>query len=86
LGNIKYQATSIKLGYKINHDPLLANYCFEIFNRLAGPDKHEISTTDLHTALARTGKFTEEQARYYIEKLKLKGHIYERRPGFLART
>jgi replicative DNA helicase Mcm len=36
--------------------------------------------------LVKTGKFSDEEARKYIQKFNREGQIFERRPGFWAKA
>jgi replicative DNA helicase Mcm len=58
----------------------------EVFNALSGQDKNDVEEKNFINELARTGKFTEEEARAFIKKAMQNGQIYERKPGFYAKA
>lgn len=58
----------------------------EVFNGLAGTDNSEVEEKNLLAELAKTGRFTEEEARVQINRFSREGRIYERRPGFWAKA
>lgn len=58
----------------------------EIFNGLSGQDKNDVEERNFINELAKTEKFTEEEARTFIKKAMQNGQIYERRPGFYAKA
>ena len=58
----------------------------EVFNALSGQDKNDVEEKNFTNELAKTGKFTEEEARTFIKKAMQNGQIYERKPGFYAKA
>jgi len=58
----------------------------EVFNALSGQDKDDVEEKNFTNELAKTGKFTEEEARTFIKKAMQNGQIYERKPGFYAKA
>jgi len=58
----------------------------EVFNALSGQDKNDVEEKNFINELARTGKFSEEEARAFIRKAMQNGQIYERKPGFYAKA
>jgi MoxR-like ATPase len=58
----------------------------DIFNALSGKDQNPVEEQALITELVKTGKFTEDDAKEWINKAKLNGMIYEVRQGFYKRT
>lgn len=58
----------------------------EVFNGLSGTDNSEVEEKNLIAELVKTGRFSEEEARVQINKFSREGRIYERRPGFWAKT
>lgn len=58
----------------------------EVFNGLSGTDNSEVEEKNLVAELAKTGRFSEEEARVQINKFSREGRIYERRPGFWAKA
>lgn len=58
----------------------------EVFNGLSGTDNSEVEEKNLVAELAKTGRFSEEEARAQINKFSREGRIYERRPGFWAKA
>ena len=58
----------------------------EVFNALSGQDKNDVEEKNFINELAKTGKFTEEEARTFIKKAMQNGQIYERKSGFYAKA
>jgi replicative DNA helicase Mcm len=58
----------------------------EVFNGLSGQDKNDVEERNFINELAKTGKFTEEEARTFIKKAMQNGQIYERKSGFYAKA
>ncbi|WP_349257147.1 minichromosome maintenance protein MCM [Nitrososphaera sp.] len=58
----------------------------EVFNGLSGTDNSEVEEKNLVAELAKTGRFSEEEARVQINRFSREGRIYERRPGFWAKA
>ncbi|MEM0441901.1 MAG: minichromosome maintenance protein MCM [Candidatus Nitrosocaldus sp.] len=58
----------------------------DVFNALSGKDQNPVEEQALVTELAKTGKFTEDEAREWIRKANAQGIIYEVRQGFYKRA
>jgi replicative DNA helicase Mcm len=58
----------------------------EVFRGLAGADNNDVEDKVLVNELVKTGKFSDEEAKKYIQKFNREGQIFERRPGFWARA
>lgn len=58
----------------------------EIFSSLSGEDKNDVEENTFITELAKTGKFTEVDAKSFIKKAMNDGQIYERKPGFYSKA
>lgn len=58
----------------------------DVLKRLEGEGKEPVNETALIKDLEDTEKFTADDARAYLVKLKREGVIYEPRPGFCSRT
>jgi hypothetical protein len=58
----------------------------EIFNALSGQDRNEVSELNFIEELIRTTKFSEDEAKTYIQKAIRNGQIYERESGYLAKA
>lgn len=58
----------------------------EVFSGLSGTDNNDVDEKNLVAELAKTGRFTEDEARSQINKFSREGRIYERRPGFWAKA
>jgi replicative DNA helicase Mcm len=58
----------------------------EAFRRLIGAENNDVEDKVLVDELMKTGKFTDEEARKYIQKFNREGQIFERRPGFWAKA
>jgi replicative DNA helicase Mcm len=58
----------------------------EIFRGLSGAENSDIEDRVLVDELVKSGKFTDEDARKYIQKFNREGQIFERRPGFWAKA
>lgn len=58
----------------------------EIFNALSGQDRNDVEEKNFVNELAKTGKFTEDEARTFIKKAMQNGQIYERKSGFYAKA
>lgn len=58
----------------------------EVFNGLSGQDKNDVEEKNFINELAKTGKFSEEEAKTFIKKAMQNGQIYERRSGFYAKA
>ena len=58
----------------------------ELFRGLTGAENNDVEDKVLVDELVRTGKFSDEEARKYIQKFNREGQIFERRPGFWAKA
>jgi replicative DNA helicase Mcm len=58
----------------------------EVFNGLSGQDKNDVEEKNFINELAKTDKFSEEEAKTFIKKAMQNGQIYERRSGFYAKA
>src|SRR5574342_450807 len=58
----------------------------EIFNALSGQDKNDVEEKSFIQELAQTGRFSEDDAKNFINKAMQNGQIYERRSGFYAKA
>jgi len=58
---------------------------FDVFNALSGTEKNPVEEKALITELAKSGKFTEEEAKTFITKANRNGTIYEVKSGFYKR-
>lgn len=58
----------------------------EIFRGLSGNENNDVEDRVLVEELVKTGKFTEEEAKKFIQKFNREGQIFERRPGFWAKA
>jgi replicative DNA helicase Mcm len=58
----------------------------EIFRGLTGAENNDVEDKVLVDELVKTSKFSDEEARKYIQKFNREGQIFERRPGFWAKA
>jgi replicative DNA helicase Mcm len=58
----------------------------ELFRVLTGAENNDVEDKLLVDELVKTGKFSDEEARKYIQKFNREGQIFERRPGFWAKA
>jgi replicative DNA helicase Mcm len=58
----------------------------EVFRGLTGTENNDVEDKALVNELFKTGKFSEEEAKKYIQKFNREGQIFERRPGFWAKA
>jgi replicative DNA helicase Mcm len=58
----------------------------EVFRGLVGADNNDVEDKLLVNELVKTGKFSDEEAKKYVQKFNREGQIFERRPGFWARA
>jgi replicative DNA helicase Mcm len=58
----------------------------ELFRGLTGAENNDVEDKVLVDELVKTGKFSDEEARKYIQKFNREGQIFERRPGFWAKS
>ena len=58
----------------------------ELFRGLTGTENNDVEDKVLIDELMKTGKFSDEEARKYIQKFNREGQIFERRPGFWAKA
>ncbi|HUG97206.1 MAG TPA: minichromosome maintenance protein MCM [Nitrososphaera sp.] len=58
----------------------------EVFKGLSGTENNDVEDKALVAELVKTGKFSDEDAKKYIQKFNREGQIFERRPGFWAKA
>ena len=58
----------------------------ELFRGLTGAENNDVEDKVLVDELVKTGKFSDEEARKYIQKFNREGQIFERRSGFWAKA
>jgi replicative DNA helicase Mcm len=58
----------------------------DVFKGLAGEQNADVADKTLVDELVKTGKFSDEDARKFIQKFSREGQIYERQPGFWSRV
>jgi replicative DNA helicase Mcm len=58
----------------------------ELFRGLTGAENNDVEDKVLVDELVKTGKFSDEESRKYIQKFNREGQIFERRPGFWAKA
>ncbi|MFL6491428.1 MAG: minichromosome maintenance protein MCM [Nitrososphaera sp.] len=58
----------------------------ELFRGLTGAENNDVEDKALVDELVKTGKFSDEEARKYVQKFNREGQIFERRPGFWAKA
>ena len=58
---------------------------FDVFNALSGTEKNPVEEKALVTELAKSGKFTDDEAKAFITKANRNGTIYEVKSGFYKR-
>src|SRR5918993_1762242 len=58
----------------------------ELFRGLTGTENNDVEDKVVIDELVKTGKFSDEEARKYIQKFNREGQIFERRPGFWAKA
>jgi replicative DNA helicase Mcm len=58
----------------------------EVFRGLTGAENNDVEDKTFIAELVRTGKFSDEEAKKYIQKFNREGQIFERRPGFWAKA
>ncbi|HET6780307.1 MAG TPA: minichromosome maintenance protein MCM, partial [Nitrososphaera sp.] len=58
----------------------------EVFRGLSGAENNDVEDRAFVDELLKTGKFTDEEARKYVQKFNREGQIFERRPGFWAKA
>ena len=54
----------------------------DVIRSLEGEHKHPVEESQLVEELAKTDKFTEDEARHYIRKMQKDSVIYEAKPGY----
>jgi replicative DNA helicase Mcm len=59
---------------------------YDVFNSLGGPEKNPVEGKQLVDELAKSGKFTEEEAKSFITRANRNGTIYEVKSGFYKRA
>ncbi|MEW6604392.1 MAG: minichromosome maintenance protein MCM [Thermoproteota archaeon] len=58
----------------------------DVFKGLAGEQNSDVADKTLVEELVKTGKFSDEDARKFIQKFSREGQIFERQPGFWAKA
>lgn len=58
----------------------------EVFNALSGQDKNDVEEKSFIQELTQTGRFTEDDAKTFINKAMTNGQIYERKAGYYAKA
>jgi len=58
----------------------------EVFRGLTGTENNDVEDKALMDELVKTGKFSDEEAKKYIQKFNREGQIFERKPGFWAKA
>lgn len=58
----------------------------EVFRGLTGADNNDVEDKVLVDELIKTGKFSDEEAKKYIQKFNREGQIFERKPGSWAKA
>lgn len=58
----------------------------EVFRGLTGTENNNVEDKVLIDELVKTTKFSNEEAKKYIQKFNREGQIFERRPGFWAKA
>jgi replicative DNA helicase Mcm len=58
----------------------------EVFRGLTGTENNDVEDKVLVDELVKTGKFSDEEAKKYIQKFNREGQIFERKPGFWAKA
>jgi replicative DNA helicase Mcm len=58
----------------------------EVFNALSGQDKNDVEEKSFILELTQTGRFTEDDAKTFINKAMANGQIYERKAGYYAKA
>jgi replicative DNA helicase Mcm len=58
----------------------------EVFRGLSGTENNDVEDKVLVDELIKTAKFSDEEAKKYIQKFNREGQIFERRPGFWAKA
>ncbi len=58
----------------------------EVFRGLSGNENNDVEDKALVDELVKSGKFSDEEAKKYIQKFNREGQIFERRPGFWAKA
>ena len=58
----------------------------EIFNALSGQDKNDVEEKSFIQELTQTGRFSEDDAKNFINKAMQNGQIYERKSGYHAKA
>ena len=58
----------------------------EVFRGLTGTENNDVEEKALVDELIKTGKFSDEEAKKYIQKFNREGQIFERKPGFWAKA
>ncbi len=58
----------------------------EVFRGLTGTENNDVEEKSFVAELVKTGKFSDEEAKKYIQKFNREGQIFERRPGYWAKA
>jgi replicative DNA helicase Mcm len=58
----------------------------EVFNALSGQDKNDVEEKSFIQELTQTGRFTDDDAKNFINKAMQNGQIYERKAGYYAKA
>jgi replicative DNA helicase Mcm len=58
----------------------------DVMRSLEGDEKRPVEEKTFVKELAKTGKFTEDEARKYLKKLQRESAIYESKPGHYNRV
>ena len=58
----------------------------DIFTSLAGQDKNDVEEKNFIQELIQSGKFTEDDAKNYLNKAMQNGQIYERKAGYYSKA
>ncbi|MGD1839147.1 MAG: minichromosome maintenance protein MCM [Nitrososphaeraceae archaeon] len=58
----------------------------DIFTSLSGQDKNDVEEKNFIQELIQTGKFTEDDAKNYLNKAMQNGQIYERKAGYYSKA
>jgi replicative DNA helicase Mcm len=58
----------------------------EVFKGLTGTENNDVDDKVLVDELVKTGKFSDEEAKKYIQKFNREGQIFERKPGSWAKA
>ena len=76
---------AMKHGKPLNETSKLKIF-HDVFDRLAGPDKFDVSEYDFIEELRKTDRFYEDEIKQMIKMAMQNGQIYERRKGYYAKA